>query len=402
MRLRHIVPVPLLIAAILALELAIVMWARGFSYINLDSLLEGPVRFWMLLIVPSALVVTLVAVTILPRVVVFNIAACLFVIAAAEAGLWARTARTPADQEGAEVQGAPRFYVPDAALGYVQSPSVSVHHWRSAGGVPMYDVRYRTDGYGRRATVVSDGASRASFVLFFGDSNTFGEGLSDTETLAHYAGTQAPAFRPYNYGVSGYGPSHLLTLAGLHRLRREIPERDGYAVFFLIPVHVGRAVGSSPVVATYGRHFPYYRLDGNGRLLDGGDFAHGRPLTTLTYFFWAQSNIASHFDLPLPARYSEADYRLTAKIFKGAKEVLMAELSLRGFVVVLGQAYTRAQAKVSENMRAALLREGVDCLDYLRLFDPNDVRYHLPDYHNSAAANRMIAARLVSDLGLVR
>jgi hypothetical protein len=357
MRLGQIVTVRLFVATILVLEIAIVMWVRGFSYINLDSLLDGPVRFWMLLIVPSALVVTLVAVTVLPRVVVFNIAACLFVIALAEACLWARTARTPADQQGAEVQGASRFYVPDPALGYVQSPSVSVHHWRSANGVPMYDVRYRTDGYGRRATVASDGASRASsFLLFFGDSNTFGEGLSETETLAHYAGTLAPAFRPYNYGVSGYGPSHLLTLARLHRLRREIPERDGHAVFFLIPVHVGRAVGASPVVATYGRHFPYYRLDGNGRLLDGGDFAHGRPLTTLTYFFWAQSNIASHFDMPLPVRYSEADYRLTAKIFREAKELLMAELSLRGFVVVIGQAYTRAQAKVSENMRAALLR----------------------------------------------
>ena len=38
--------------------------------------------------------------------------------------------------------------------------------------------------------------------------------------------------------------------------------------------------------------------------------------------------------------------------------------------------------------------------DYTRLFDAGDLRYRLAelDYHNSATANRVIAARLVADL----
>ena len=55
-------------------------------------------------------------------------------------------------------------------------------------------------------------------------------------------------------------------------------------------------------------------------------------------------------------------------------------------------------------MRAALTREGVPVLDYSRLLDASDPRYRLSDvdYHNSAAANRAMAARLVSDLGITR
>ena len=53
-------------------------------------------------------------------------------------------------------------------------------------------------------------------------------------------------------------------------------------------------------------------------------------------------------------------------------------------------------------MRAALTREGVPVLDYSRLLDASDPRYRLSDYHNSAEANRAMAAQLASDLRIAR
>ena len=92
------------------------------------------------------------------------------------------------------------------------APSTAARHRRTIDGAPIYDVVYRTDGWGRRETPVADGPDRATFLLFFGDSNAFGEGLPATETLPSHLGVAAPSARPYNYGVSGYGPSHALVL----------------------------------------------------------------------------------------------------------------------------------------------------------------------------------------------
>jgi hypothetical protein len=204
--------------------------------------------------------------------------------------------------------------------------------------------------------------------------------------------------------VSGYGPAHLLAITRSGRLSKEIPEPDGYAVFFLIPAHVGRVVGSSKVSAGWGRHFPYYEMSDHGAVVTRGDFVHGRPLITLAYFFWTKSSLAAYFGVDLPLRYTPHDYRLTATILKESGRRLAEQLHLRGFGVILGQVHNEAQRHVIEGVRDALVREGVAHLDYTRLFDTRDPRYRLSelDYHNSAEANRIIAMRLVADLGISR
>jgi hypothetical protein len=376
---------------------------EGLSFVNLDSLTQQATRFYGLLVFPASVVIVCLVTAVLPRTVTINLAvlACLMLLA--ETGAWVLRPAKPAIRGEPEAQGGP-FYVPDAALGYVMAPSTVARHRRSVGDAKIYDVTYRTDAQGRRETPTSPGPPRRSFLLFFGDSNMFGEGLSETETLPYYTGGQAQAFRPYNYGVSGYGPAHLLTLARSGRLRQAVPEQDGYAVFFLIPAHVGRVIGSSIVSTGWGRHFPYYEMREHGALVSRGDFVHGRPLLTLAYFFWTRSNLATYFQADLPSRYTEHDYRLTAMILKESSRALAEQLHLRGFVVILGQVYNDPQRRVVQGYREALVREGVPHLDYTRLFDTRDVRYRLSelDYHNSAEANRIMAVQLVADLGISR
>jgi hypothetical protein len=384
---------------ILATVVLVTLSSRGLAYVNLDSLRDEPVSFSLFVLLPIALTLVLLL-AFLPPVLSGNVAILVGLIALLEAGAWALTPRPPRLHGEVEAQGTPSFYVPDPALGYAQAPSVVARHRRFVGDTPIYDVTYETDEHGRRRTPVSGDTPRTSFLLFFGDSNTFGEGLAQTETLPYYAGTLAPTFRPYNYGVSGYGPSHVLALARRRRIAREVGERDGYAVFFLIPAHIARVVGSSRVSTTWGRHFPSYELSAEGRLVDRGDFVHGRPLVTLAYFFWGQSNLAAYFGVDLPPRYTTRHYELMAKILGESRRVLAEQLRLRGFFVILGQAYNAAQVRVIHQAREALTREGVTCLDYVGLFDVGDARFHLSefDYHNSAAANRLIASRLIADV----
>jgi hypothetical protein len=386
-------------AAASAAVVAATLLLEGPSYVNLDSLTREATRFYALLVFPASLVMVCLVVGALPRIVAINLAVLAGLVLVVEAGAWVLKPVQPKIRGEPEVSGA-SFYVPDPALGYVMAPSTVARHRHFVGDTQIYDVVYRTDRQGRRETPVSPGR-RTSFLLFFGDSNTFGEGLSATETLPYFAGTQARAFRPYNYGVSGYGPAQLLTLARSGGLGQTILEHDGYAVFFLIPAHIGRVIGSSAVSTGWGRHFPYYAIGDHGALVARGNFVHGRPLTTLAYFFWTRSNLTTSLGAELPLRYTEHDYRLTASILRESRRSLAQQLHLRGFVVILAQVYNEPQRKVMQRVRDALAREGVASLDYTRLFDTRDIRYRLSefDYHNSAAANRILATQLVADLG---
>jgi hypothetical protein len=391
----------LLAVSVLCMVL-VVAWLsrRGLSYINLDSFLREPVRFSALLLLPVAVAAVSLMAAILPRLVTINLAVAMGLIGLLEVGVRVLGPKGPVIRGEPEAIGSSPFYLPDSTLGYVLAPSTVARHRRTVNGTPIYDVLYRTDGRGRRQTPTSPGPGRASFVLWFGASNVFGEGLSQAETLAYYTGRAAVTYRPYNYGVPGWGPSHLLALASRGGLRQEVPEQDGYVVFFLIPAHVGRVVGASTVSTGWGRHFPNYVEGPRGEILRAGDFTHGRPYTTLGYFVWANSSLTSLFGVELPVRYTADHYRLTAKVLKEANRLLAQQLDIRGFVVILSQAYDDVQRRVLEGVREALVLEGVPYLDYTRLYDVGDVRYRLAelDYHNSARTNELIATKLAADL----
>src|SRR5262249_57342694 len=102
---------------------------------------------------------------------------------AAGAGAGARAPVPPATHGEPET-----FYARHAALGYVLVPSVVAHHRRDDRSTQSSSVTYEIDDRGRRRTPSPSRPARSSFVLFFGDSNTFGEGLDQTDTLPYYTG----------------------------------------------------------------------------------------------------------------------------------------------------------------------------------------------------------------------
>jgi hypothetical protein len=372
----------------------------GVAYINLDSALRDPGVFYAFVVAPIVLAAGAAVALLLPRIVTINIAVTLGLLIVFEAGARLFVPGAPPVRGEPELGGRPGFYVRDEALGYAVARSVTAHHRRSIGETQIYDVSYRTDMHGRRETPANGDRARGSFLLFFGDSNVFGEGLSQTETLPFFAAEAAPGYRVYNYGIPGYGPAQILALAHRRGIRAEVEGAEGYAIFVVIPAHVGRVVGSSRVSTNWGRHFPYYVEAPNGELLKVGDFTHGRPLTTLAYFFWAHSALADRLGVELPIWYSERDYRLTARLLQESRRVLTKQLGLRGSVIVLAQASNAGERRVMAGIRDALVRQGTPYLDYTRLIDSNDPQYRLAehDYHYSAKANRIVAQQLVADL----
>ncbi|MEK7794954.1 MAG: hypothetical protein AAB353_10505 [Candidatus Hydrogenedentota bacterium] len=80
-------------------------------------------------------------------------------------------------------------------LGYKPLPNADRRAWRTFDGQTVFDVRYRTDAYGRRITPSPDGADR--FLVFFGCSFVFGEGIAEDETLPAQTARLLPRVRAY-------------------------------------------------------------------------------------------------------------------------------------------------------------------------------------------------------------
>ncbi|NTV24154.1 MAG: hypothetical protein HGA85_07355 [Nanoarchaeota archaeon] len=167
--------------------------------------------------------------------------------------------------------------VADADLGYRLPPNAT---WDAVKGLSsgeiIYNVTYETDEKGRRtwdSKVESD-----EHLIFYGCSVTFGEGLPANETLS-YLSEKKTGCKSFNYGVSGYGPSHLLAMLEAGEFDG-VADEDSTMVFVFIPAHVHRVMGNSIASWVFGS--PYYYLDDN-ILVRKGTFETGRPVLTWLY-----------------------------------------------------------------------------------------------------------------------
>jgi len=164
--------------------------------------------------------------------------------------------------------------------------------WAPAKGIRARAVKYSRAGLLHRPrgllfdgtyTIGSDGLrlappyrkdDLAGTVLFFGCSFTFGEGLSDNETLPYQVGVQsAGGYRTFNFGVQGYSPNQMLSAIEDGIVRRVVDTPPRYAFYVAIPDHVWRVAGRVP----WGSHAPRYALDAGGTARRAGDFESRQP-----------------------------------------------------------------------------------------------------------------------------
>ena len=163
-------------------------------------------------------------------------------------------------------------------LGYVYPPGLKNFSSRmvaySSGSTKniVYDVLYNIDSLGNRFTpFVGDNApKKTNSILFLGDSLTFGEGLSDDETLSYFI--QARTGRAaLNAGLHGYGA---------HQSLRILEDQDLYdkrtsghdiktIVYRSIVEHIHRTAGYS----SWDSYGPCYELTPSKTVSYRGSFA---------------------------------------------------------------------------------------------------------------------------------
>ena len=207
-------------------------------------------------------------------------------------------------------------------LGYTLPKDAQIADTMTFQGTLVYQGTYTTDVYGRRITPIEPPEQRSHFLLFFGCSVTFGLWVHDDETMPFYAAQYAPHYRPYNYGVSGYGPNQMLAQLQNRDLTQEMPEPQGIAIYTFIDDHIYRALGGMQVSPPWGVHPPLYILDSQDRLVPQERATVGRRLGSLLFWGLGHSQILTYFHImppPMP-RIKAEHMRLTARVIEEARK----------------------------------------------------------------------------------
>lgn len=202
--------------------------------------------------------------------VVVNLAAAIG--AALLFGAWKR-AHSP--HVVAPYQDGGGFYELADDVGYIPRANVNKQVREAAGGRTVFDTVYST-GPDHFRIVPQANANPDSCVLLFGDSFTFGYGVSNEETSAAQIVKRSKGqVAAHNFAVSGWGPNQFLSGLQSGRFPKAVRcDKPTDAVYLMIPSHIWRAAG---VVTPWGTNGPRYRLDAAGKPVRAGTLADTDP-----------------------------------------------------------------------------------------------------------------------------
>jgi hypothetical protein len=364
-----------------------------FSFLHSDEAFRDPTHIFWWVGLPLLVGVFAAALRVAPPAGRLALASLLATVALVEGGFGAARRWTQPD---VETWVEPEYYQPHERLGYAPRAGIVSRAWKRVDGSTVYDVQYTIDELGRRATPLNLREDRSRFLLLFGGSFAFGEGVGDRETLSFFLAERAPRTMPYSYGFHGYGPQHLLARLESGQLPGEVAESDGDLVYLFIDSHVNRAIGSMVVYTGWADSTPNYVLDSSGVPLRRGTLTTGRPLTSLLYSVLGRSQTLAYLGVDIPPRITERHIDLTARILARSAELFRAGFGAGRFAVVIFPGSAHA-----EPLAAALGRLDVEFLDYSGLLDYGDPRYFIAeDWHPSPLTHRILAERIVEDLAL--
>jgi hypothetical protein len=136
------------------------------------------------------------------------------------------------------------------------------------------NVLYSFDSMSRRPCRPAPDAPRHA--LFFGGSFTFGEGLTNQQTLACQFQTASQGeFASFNYAMMGWGPAQTYNQLNVDELFNDIFQRRGIAVYGLVDDHINRAIWRPEISAVY-TDYPFFRVADDG-VIEGPLRAVDRP-----------------------------------------------------------------------------------------------------------------------------
>jgi hypothetical protein len=297
-------------------------------------------------------------------------------------------------RDGREVN----FILTNETIGYYPKSDSVVRSIRTIGdGTVVYNAVYSIDAFSRRITPVKHTAARENFMLCFGCSLMFGEGVNDTETLPYYLARFMPVYRPYNYAYAGYGPQEMLAKLQSGAIGREINEKHGIALFLFIDNHVNRTIGSLRVAGNWGGDMPYYSIGKNNALVRNGSFISGRHFTTALYQKVINNKFLNRWiqrkgrDFPT---ITNGHVTLACRVIEESRNEFRRQFNSDDFYVIIFPGSTHADL-----MMRYFRTKGIKYLDYHTVTEFNKEKYSiLNDGHPTAIAYKTLAEMVAKDI----
>jgi hypothetical protein len=306
-----------------------------------------------------------------------------------------------------------RFYVQDDVLGWAPIKGIQVRAVKpNAQGLfhhpsgSLFDVKYTIDTDGLRVTPASPEEARASTVLFFGCSFTFGEGLPDDQTLPYQVGIQSSGrYKIYNFGVGGYGSEQMLAALESGMVSHIVGESPQYAYYVALPVHVWRVAGK----VAWGQHSPRYVIGADGTPHRDGHFETRerleRRLKLNPHIAGQLTKSATWRTLTMgDSPIDDNDIRLYFATVARSRDLLKAQFPNIQFRIILYPNQAGGQQRTTyEKLRAGFARMQIP-VDLVEDILPNYIVDRSPyvlsplDTHPNAHANVVIADYVVNEL----
>ena len=288
----------------------------------------------------------------------------------------------------------PYSKIPNEKLGYKLPPDTSLRHQYIINDSLIYDYTYPIDSFSRRITPMPDSLLRNKFLIVSGCSFAFGYGVDNDQTLAARLGAEMPDYKPYNYGVAGYGTQQMMVKLQEGFKPKEIPEKSGVFIYFFIDDHVRRTVCSRYIVKLWGENFPSFELD-DGKPVNSGPFKKAHPIKFWFYNALSQSAFIDLFQIDFPLWIRDKHLKLVANIIAESKKEFEVQFPGSKFYVLLAPG-----SKLSPRLIPFLKNLNIDFIDCSQLLNPKNPEYltHYTDRHPNALYYKKLAKAVAQEI----
>lgn len=246
-----------------------------------------------------------------------------------------------------------------------------------------------------RYTYQENWSARNNHLILVGDSNTFGWGLNDDETLGHFLAKELKHFRIYNLGRSGTGPNDFLYKLKEKDILKKIPKKNGVMILQFFPYYYPRVRGTGAYFHWQGpTDAPWYELNENSEIVHRGRF-NERWTTPLYIHLYKYFLINFKKDFP---PIDKGTIELSIRIIKEIKSTYLKTFPKGKFLVLLMPDFSKPNSLTLEK---SLLKELK--LDFIQInsignFNKKINEFFQKDDHFTSLANQTIAREIAKEI----
>ena len=277
----------------------------------------------------------------------------------------------------------------DDTMGYKAKPNWHLQ-WQPSKG--WKSISFSTDSLSRRIVPTNESSKifRDKFALFLGCSYTYGDGVSDEETMPYFFEQKAQNYVAQNYGFMGYSPLQSLALLQHRNLRKEIKEKQGFAVYTYINDQIDRVIPASRWIELMKGRFP--NLMHQSMITDGIFLKKHHVL--YDFIHWAgNTNTAQYFRIGYPKTHNDTHYQLVVNVLKKTKEEYKHQFGNDNFYVIIFPG-----SSLEPSMKTMFDRSAIKYFDYSKLLNLEKNYLPFDSAHPKGEVYKLVMDKFYSDL----